>query len=500
MPRPSMAPDGPEPDELMTKPHVGFRFALLGLALTACARNPATGEMQPALISEAREIEMGGEAAEQVEGVVGLVPDEGMQAHVRRLGGDLAAATERPGLPWSFGVMDDPTPNAFSLPGGYVYLTRGLLVYLDSEAELASVLGHEIGHVTARHAVTAISRTRLAQLGLLVGGIFFPPVAELGGWTGPGLDLLFLEYGREAELQADELAFRYALQRGHDVREMLDVLSTLKRLDRVEGPSPLPDWLETHPSPDARIRNLEARIAALGAGADTLRSGGDAYLDRIDGLVYGENPRNGFFRDHLFLHPDFRLQLEFPRGWRTQNLAAAVVAISPSRDAVIQLTLAEARTLEEASWTFLAEPGVRAGETRRETIHGVPAVVSYFRAEGEKGTVRGLAAFLHHRGRVFQLLSYSPSPRFARYEPVFWQSTRSFAPLTDPETLALQPRRIGVMALPTGMSLAEFDRRYPSTVSLEQLLILNQLADPAVLLPKGSRVKRVTGGSARPPS
>jgi predicted Zn-dependent protease len=397
-------------------------------------------------------------------------------------------------------VLDDPTPNAFALPGGFVYVTRGLLGYLDSEAQLASVLGHEIGHVTARHAATAISRARLAQLGLLVGPIFFPAVADFGGWAGLGLNLLFLEYGRDAELQADALAFRYALQRGHDVREMVDVLTTLKRLDRVEGHSPLPPWLETHPSPDERIRNLEAQIVALGPRADSLRRGQDAYLDRIDGLVYGENPRNGFFRDRLFLHPDFRLQLEFPNGWQTQNLAAAVAAISPNRDAVIQLTLAEAKTPEEASRIFLAEPGVRAGETRRETFHGVPALVSSFRADGERATVRGLVAFLGHRGRVFQILSYTPALQLVRYEAIFWQTTRSFAPLTDPEILALQPRRIRLVRLPTAMSLAEFDRRYPSTVALEQLLILNQLADPTVLLPKGSRVKRVTGGSARPPS
>ncbi|HEX6070905.1 MAG TPA: M48 family metalloprotease [Longimicrobiaceae bacterium] len=471
---------------------------VLGLALAGCARNPATGELQPALISQAEEIEMGREAAAEVEQLVGLVPEEPLQAYLRRMGADLAAVTERPGLPWTFGVVDDPTPNAFALPGGHIYVTRGLLGYLDSEAELASVLGHEVGHVTARHAVAALSRARLAQLGLLVGGIFFPAAAQYGGWTGLGIDLLFLEYGRDAELQADELAFRYAVARDYDAREMVDVFGTLKRLHEVEGSSPLPSWLATHPAPDTRIRNLESRIASLGSRGDSLRRGREAYLERIDGVVYGVNPRNGFFRDRVFLHPEFRFRLELPEGWQRQNLAAAVVAISPGRNAVIQLTLARERTAEESSRRFLAEPHVRALETRREIHHGVPAVVSAFRAEGEQGTIRGLVAFFDHRGRVFQLLAYTPALHFARYEGGFRTVLGSFAPLDDPEILALQPRRMRVTRLEEAMSLAEFHRRHPSTIPLEDLLVLNQLADPNAQLPKGTLVKRVVGAGLPP--
>jgi predicted Zn-dependent protease len=197
------------------------RRPLLGVLLlaAACARNPVTGRSELALISEHREIEMGREAAEQVEAQIGLLDDDALHAYVRGIGAPLATASERPQLPWRFGVLDDPTANAFSLPGGFVYVTRGLLAYLDSEAELAVVLAHEVAHVTARHAVAAMSRAQLASIGLVVGAILFPPVYQYGGWAGLGLDLLFLQYGRDAEHQADQLALRYAAARGYDPRD-----------------------------------------------------------------------------------------------------------------------------------------------------------------------------------------------------------------------------------------------------------------------------------------
>ena len=151
------------------------------LSLAGCAKNPATGQRQLSFISEAQEVQLGRQAAVEAQQSIGLVQNPELQEYVSRIGLALAAKSERPELPWQFQVVDDPSPNAFALPGGFIFVTRGMLTLMTSEAELASVLGHEIGHVTARHSVNQISKQQLAQIGLGLGGILFPTVQELAG-------------------------------------------------------------------------------------------------------------------------------------------------------------------------------------------------------------------------------------------------------------------------------------------------------------------------------
>ena len=202
---------------------------------------------------------MGQQASQEVAQQLGLVDNEALQQYVQRVGARLAAESERPNLPWTFRVVDDPTPNAFALPGGFIFMTRGMMDLMDSEAELAAVLGHEIGHVTARHSVTQISRGQLAQLGLGVGSILFPSAAQaVGGLAQTGMQLLFLSYGRDAERQADELGFRYALREGFEVREMDDVFATLLRIGQASGRSEIPSWLASHPAEPERIAAAQA--------------------------------------------------------------------------------------------------------------------------------------------------------------------------------------------------------------------------------------------------
>jgi predicted Zn-dependent protease len=196
------------------------------MAWSGCATNPATGERLLSLISESQEIQMGKRAAQEVRQTLGLVDDRGLQAYARRVGSQLAAASERPDLPWEFHVVDDPTPNAFALPGGFIHITRGMLNLLTSEAELASILGHEIAHVTARHSVSQISKHQLTQLGLGLGGIFFPTVQELSPLIGTGLNLLFLKYSRDDERQADAIGFGYMVEEGYRPSEFADVFAT----------------------------------------------------------------------------------------------------------------------------------------------------------------------------------------------------------------------------------------------------------------------------------
>jgi predicted Zn-dependent protease len=438
--------------------------ALTLVVLVACATIPATGQRRLALMSESQEIELGKEAARQVEQTIGLVEDSALQAYVRHIGGRLAAASERPALPWTFGVVDDPAPNAFALPGGPIYVTRGLIAVLNSEAALASVLAHEIGHITARHAVVAISRQQLTEIGLGLGGILFPAVQRLEPAAGLGLGLLLLKHSRQAEREADELAFRYAGRERYDLREMRGVLAALQRVGELEGRSPLPSWLVTHPAPAERIREVDVMLQAAPPPPDA-RVGVADYLDQIDRLVYGENPRNGFFRDQTYYHPELQFQFSLPSGWQRQNMARAVTATSPRHDAAVQLTVVT-MSVDGAAAQFSDQRKVR-------TI------------------IRGHVAHLAHRGLTFRLLTFAAAAAFGAFEASSLRIMRSFAPVTDPEILGVRPRRLVVVRLDREMTLDQFQRGQPSVVPVRILAILNNVADGETRLEAGRLVKRV---------
>lgn len=466
----------------------------LGLQ-SGCARNPVTGALQIALISEAQEIQIGQEGAQDVARSIGLVQDEALQGYVRDIGLRMARTSERPELPWSFGVVDDPTPNAFALPGGPIFITRGLLNLMGSEAQLATVLGHEVAHVTARHHVTSLSRQQLAQLGLGLGGVLFPALGQLGGLAGAGLQLIFLSHGRDAERQADDLGFRYALEQGYDVREMSLVFESLQRLGDTQQQSAVPSWLLTHPAPADRIQAVMQRLAEMTPPGSQLRIGRQPYLERVEGTVYGMNPRNGFFRDGLFLHPDLRFQIQFPGQWQRQNLAQMVMAVSPQQNGALQLTLAQDASVDAAAQRFLAQQGIQAGQTARQTINGLPAFLASFRAQTEQQTLQGIAGFISHGGRIFQIIGYAPTGVYSQFDQVFQQSIRSFAGLTDPQVLNLQPNRVTIVRTNEAMTLAQFNQRFPSAIPIEELTILNQVESPQTVVPGGTLLKRVVAGN-----
>jgi predicted Zn-dependent protease len=424
---------------------------------------------------------------------IGLYPDEELQRYVSAVGQRLAADSERPDLPWTFRVVDDAAVNAFALPGGFIYLTRGILSHFNSEAEMAAVLGHEIGHVTARHGVAQMSKSQLASLGLGLGMIFVPELRNYGDLAQTGLQLMFLKYGRDAERQADDLGLGYMVDEGYDPREMPAVFRTLERVSQVQGQGRLPAWLSSHPEPAARAARIEGDVSAALAATGEGRVVRSEYLAHLDGIVFGENPREGFFRGNTFYHPELAFELTFPPGWQTSNQKQAVGAISPNQDAVVVLTLAGEESPAAAANRFFAQPGLRRGNPWRGEIGGQTAVAAEFQVQQQQGVLQGLAAFVGYGGRTYQLLGYSAANRWNRFDQAITGSANSFRRVTDPQILNVEPRRLDLVRLPSAMTLREFAQRYPSTVDLTTLALINQV-DADTRLAAGQSVKRVVGG------
>jgi predicted Zn-dependent protease len=421
---------------------------------------------------------------------MGVYPDSGVQSYLGALGRELAAGTERPRLPWAFTVMDDPQVNAFALPGGYIFITRGILTHMNSEAELASVLGHEIGHVTARHTATQISKAQLAQAGLVVGSIISPTVADFAGVASTGLGLLFLKFGRDAEYQADELGFRYMTRKSYDPRNMSSMFTMLQRQGELGGGGRLPEWQSTHPDPGNRVARNDARVAQYAASLDTMRVGRDDFIRHLDGMVFGENPREGFFDGNVFNHPDLQFRVAFPTGWRTQNQPTSVAAVSQQQDAVMVLSLSPAASAGEALRTFLAQQGIQAGGTSSSPVNSLPAATGEFLAQTDQGQIQGVVQYVQYQGRVYQLLGYTTPAKAAEYASAFRQGLGSFNRLTDPAALNRQPVRVRLVRLDRAMALSQFNRLYPSTIPLGHLAVINGV-DSTATLERGRWVKQV---------
>ncbi len=463
-----------------------------GALVAGCSTNPATGKSEILLVSESQEIEMGNQMLASARATLGTYPDSGVQRYVRAVGERLAAASERPGLPWVFEVVEDPEVNAFAAPGGKIFMTRGILAFFGSEAELAGVLGHEIGHVTARHSAQQMTREQLATVGLIAGSILSSQVAQNAGALQQGLGLLFLSYSRGDESQADELGFRYMRRLRYDPRAMSETFQTLARVGELAGGGKVPTWASSHPDPGDRFQKAEQRAATV--PADSLRTAvinRDTYLRAIDGIVFGVNPRLGYFEGGRFNHPDLRFRMDFPSQWQTQNRADAVVAVSPQNDAVVQLSLGGSDAPETLLQKFAQQQGVQMGNSQRVTVNGFPAATAEFQAQDQQGNVvAGRVMYVRYGNITYQLLGYSSGARYSSYSGVIGQSMRSFATLTDQAALNKQPVHLQLVRLPRAMTIEEFYRQYPSAVKLELIAAINGV-NAGETMPAGMMAKRV---------
>ena len=450
-------------------------FALLSLA-TSCATNPVTGKRELNLVSTNQELAIGKEGYGAVLSEYGAYDDARLQAYVDSVGHALARVSHRPDLDWKFTVLDDPTVNAFAMPGGYIYITRGILAHLNSEAQLAGVLGHEIGHVTARHSAKQITQQQLAGIGLGVASILSPTVQRFSGAAQQGLQLIFLKYSRDDETQADELGVEYATKAGWDPREIPGTYAMLKRVSDKAGQK-LPGFLSTHPDPGNReVRTGElARTAA--AGKTGLRVGGRTQLEHVDGVVFGNDPRQGYFEGERFYHPQLGFTLSFPAGWKTQNTHSAVAAGEPNQKAMVQLTAENAGTMSPGEYfASLEEAGkISAAEGANETIGSYPAWVGHLRVAQSDGSVAVLTAAGIRKGpnQFFRVLGQSAAAGDAN-DAAIVATARSFRALSDPAKLEVSPSRVKVVSAPRNGSFRDVVTGLGvSAADLDDVAILN---------------------------
>lgn len=470
------------------------RLALLVLAAvtSGCASNPATGRSQLNFYSEAQEIEMGRKADREISAQMGVVEDPALQRYVEQLGLRLAAKSERPHLPWSFKVMDDASVNAFALPGGFIYVTRGILAHLSSEAELAGVLGHELGHVTAQHGVNQMSKQQLAQGGLLLGMIVVPEVARAADLATAGLGALFLKYGRDDERQADDLGLRYMSGSGFEVRELPKVFALLGKVGAAEGGGRVPNWLSSHPDPGDREKQSGALIAERAYPRGEV--GGDTYLRRMDGLPFGPDPRLGFFENGLFSHPGLAFEVRLPPGWKSANETARVVALHPEEIAMVELRVGEGKSAAEAAGNFAAKQGITVTARDRARPHGLSAErIDFAVARSQGGALPGRAHFVEHGGKVFAIYGLGTPERWREVAGAIDAALASFAPLTDPARLGARPQRLEMIELPEPMTFEVFLARYPSAAPAKTVALVNGIEDPTRPLLAGKLLKRIVG-------
>ena len=462
--------------------------ALLAGLLGACATNPVTGRSEVSLVTAAQEVEIGKQGYAPVIQEYGLYDDAALQTYVNSIGQRVARVSHLPNLDWHFTIVDDAAVNAFAMPGGYIYITRGLLAYLNSEAQLAGVLGHEIGHVTRRHTAARMTQQQLYGAGFALGSILSPTFQRYSGAAQQGLDLLFLKFSRTDESQADDLGVEYATKAGYDSREIPGTYAMLKRIGDQSGQR-LPSFLETHPDPGDRERVTTelARLAVVGKGALVINQ--NAYVRHVDGIPFGQDPRQGYFDGDRYFHPTLGFQMSFPAGWSHQDSRASVAAGEPNQAALVQMSVAQgAADVTPAAFVaqLMTNGSIADAIGARETIGGYSAWVGHLNSSPQGATATTLdAAFIREDAVLFQILGQSQHPGDAN-EGRIVSTMRSFRSLTDPARINVTPDRVRVRTVDAAGTFDVVAGRFGATpADLETDAIMNNV----------QRVDRVTVGA-----
>ena len=467
-----------------------------GLAAMSCATNPATGRRQLILMSEQEEIALGKQSDAEIRQQMGVYDDRAVQQYVDRIGQRLARQSFRPDLPWTFTVVDEAAVNAFALPGGYIYITRGIMPFLRNEAELAGVIGHEVGHVDGRHSVDQYSKQVLTQGALAGASVFLPKWQGALGAGSIAAQLTFLKFGRDAELEADKLGVNYASGGGWAPRAMEGVLGTLGRLDAAQGERRgVPNWAMTHPPAEDRVIKIQDAVseAAAKGGAATNPA---EYERIISNLVYGDSREKGMVRGSEFVHPVLRFSLRFPDGWNIVNGATQVSATESDQGNVVmllELSPSKNASPEQAARADMSQSGLREVEGRSGRINGLDAYVATYEGAVENTRVLVRAAHIRSGQQMYIVGGLTTASEFPRADRLFTQSIQSFRQLSAQEADRIQPSRVTFATVRSGDSWESLARQGGSGIRPSTLAIMNG-NDPGTPPRPGARVRIVAGG------
>ncbi|HEX6982540.1 MAG TPA: M48 family metalloprotease [Balneolaceae bacterium] len=460
-------------------------------------KSPVTGSKRAYAYSWEQEKKIGEQADQQIQQQYGIYKGDVVE-YVKNVAHKVLAVSHmrRENTPekyketeFHFRVLDSPITNAFALPGGYVYVTRGLLAHLKNEAQLAVVLGHEIGHVAARHASQSALERQLGQLALIGGAIAGEELLGVPG--GAILNLgslatqyLFLSYSREDERESDKLGVEYAAMQHYEAADGAGFFRTLERMSNQSGQS-IPTWASTHPDPGERAERIpELAENWAEKGYEQTIEDTDQYMKEIEGMIYGMNPRQGFARDGHFFHPELEFQFQFPSDWRVINQPSMVAVINESQDAVSIMQIdAEAESPRASVNAFVNQQGFTVQAQGNEENQGLNAYEAIATAQTQKGVPYKFYIYAVEYGdNIYRFTSYSLAEKFDQYANEFMAISNSFAELNDEDILDIQPVHLRTFKadhtapfsdfLPEGSFLPD---NYPMKITAEEIAILNQV-------------------------
>ena len=450
------------------------------LVLGGCAQNPVSGRPNFVTMSEDQEVQTGRQEDAKVRQEYGVYGDKALQRYVNEVGQRMGKVSHRPTLQYSYVVVDSPEINAFALPGGYIYITRGILSYLNSEAELAAVLGHETGHVTARHSVQQMGAATAASVGATLLGVFVPVLRNQVGDTAVNLlgSALLSGYGREHELEADRLAAEYLLRTGYDPQAMIKVVGALKNQElfdaaiaKSEGREPRAyhGLFASHPDNDTRLQEVVAQAGRLPPGAGRVNQ--DEFMRMIDRLPFGSSESQGFVRNFVFYHRELDLAVKFPEHWRISNTPVSVSAKNQTDDAVIQMRLAGRAQGAPADVLRKAVGG--AADVTATTINGLPAAVTTTTVRGNP--TRAAVIFLHKNAYIIAGQA-SSGAALQQALPEINATIAGFHAMTDTERNSVRPLTLRIITAPAGATFAELAKHSPlGKNAVARLRLLNAL-------------------------
>ncbi len=453
-----------------------MRLLFLGLIismLTGCAQNPVTGSNDFVMMSENQEIAIGRQNDAEIKKQYKVYGSKALQDYVNSVGQRIAKQSHRPDLQYHFTVLDTPDINAFALPGGYVYITRGILAYLNSEAEMAAVLGHEIGHVTARHGVRQQSAAQAANIGITIASIFVPEINSMGGQNITNIigGALLSGYGRDHELEADRLGAEYLTRTDYDPHAIITVIGVLKgqelkdaELAKQEGREPrrYHGLFATHPDNDTRLQQAVGE-AGKNAAPHAHFEGRKEFLAATEGLIFNDSSEQGVVRSNAFYHGDLGMAIQFPKNWQVHNLPTSLIAVSPQGEVQMQMKLDESPkgSPEEYARRF-AGNGTRIQSL---TVNGLPATL--FDLPNTSGGIIYFdkkAFILQAKGKDDKLLAARNSEIVA--------TVKSFHAITPEERQLVKPLSLHVITARAGDSYASLAKGSPLGESAESYLRL----------------------------